>query len=92
MEILIIKGCRYSGLRKWLAQQQLSPDTACYKKNEKNKKNGAVGGIVHGTDNEDETETMEHVLAVIYSNSNATKCHGSFEPTQENFDNEDPGE
>ena len=43
-------------------------------------------------DNEDETGTMEHMLAVIDSNSNTTKCHDFFEPTKEDFDNENCGE
>ena len=53
---------------------------SCCKKNDNNKKNGAVGGIVHDTDNEDETGTMEYVLAVIDSNSNTTGGHDYFEP------------
>ena len=63
-----------------------------YKINDNDKKNGKVGGIIHNVDNKEEASTMEHVLAVIQSNSNITKFHGSFEPIQEDFNNEDPGE
>ena len=122
--ILIIKGCKYSGLQKWLAQQQLSPDIACaypvitnvagemikdgvwsedqkntctgklnlYKKNDYEMKNGAVGGIIQDVDNEEEAGTMEHVLAMVDSNSNGIECHNSFDSTQKDFNNEDPGE
>ena len=111
--ILIINGCKYSGLRKWLVQQ-LSPDVAyaypvmanaavgmtengvwsedhkktqtskpnCYKKNDNDKKNSTVGGIIHNVNNEEEAGTMEHVLAMVDSNSNVTKCHNSSSLTQ----------
>ena len=82
--ILSIKGCKYNGLHKWLAQQQqLSPDTVCvypvrantgvdmiengacdednkkirtnklnhHGKNNNDKKNGAVGRIMHDVEN-----------------------------------------
>ena len=63
-----------------------------HKKNDNDKKNGAVDGIVHDAENKDDTGTMEHVLAVIDSNSNVTEYHSCVEPTQEDFDDEDPGE
>ena len=47
---------------------------------------------MHDANNEGETGTMEHVSAVISLNPNVTEYHGSVEPTQEDFDNEDPGE
>ena len=32
---------------------------------------------------------MEYVLAMVDSNSNRIKCHNSFNPTQEDFNDED---
>ena len=47
---------------------------------------------MYDTENEGETSTTEHVLAVIDSNSNVTEYNDSVETTQGDFDNEDPGE
>ena len=63
-----------------------------YKKNDNDKKNGAVGGIIHDTDNEEKASTMEYVLAMIDSNSNGIDGHNSIDQTRKDFDNEDLGE
>ena len=35
---------------------------------------------------------MQHILAMVDSNSNRVECHNSFDPTREDFNDEDPGE